>query len=311
MSAARPSSPRLLTVVLFLVLAATLPAQNLIVGTYNLRNDNSGDVKRGNGWSQRCPVIADLVRFHGFDLVGTQEAKANQLQDLGALLTDFAHFGVGRDDGKQGGEFSAIFYRQDTLTLLRSGNFWLSETPDRPSKGWDAQLPRICTWGAFEQKGTGFKFYVFNVHFDHIGVAARRHSAQLMLNQIKAIAGDAPAIFMGDLNVDRTNESYQLIQRSGYLADAFSRAKFRYALNGSFNSFDPNSFTESVIDHVFLTKEFAVKRHGILTDNYRQKASTEVKAAPPKDAPKELKFSAYVARMPSDHFPVLVELCRP
>lgn len=303
--------PRPSLALLFLALSASLFAQNLIVGSYNMRNDNAGDVKRGNGWSQRCPVIADLVRFHDFDLVGTQECKANQLKDLGAALTDFAYFGAGRDDGKQAGEFSAILYRKDTLTLLRNGDFWLSETPDRPSKGWDAQLPRICTWGFFEQKATGFKFYVFNVHFDHIGVAARRNSARFILQQIKTIAGDAPAIFMGDLNVDRANESYKLIKSSGFLSDSFDLAKIRYALNGSFNSFNPNAHTDSVIDHIFVTKEFKVKRHGILTDSYRSKLPEGERPAVAKDSPKEIALSQYVARMPSDHFPILVEFVAP
>ena len=140
----------------------------MVVATYNLRNANAGDSTNGNGWGQRYPYIAQLVQFHGFDIFGTQEGKYHQLQDLKNAMPGYDYIGVGRDDGKQAGEYSAIFYRTGKFEVLDHGDFWLSTITDRPNKGWDAVLPRICTWGKFRDKQTGFTFLFFNLHMDHI-----------------------------------------------------------------------------------------------------------------------------------------------
>ena len=126
-----------------------LQAESMVVATYNLRNANAGDSTNGNGWGQRYPYIAQLVQFHGFDIFGTQEGKYHQLQDLKNAMPGYDYIGVGRDDGKQAGEYSAIFYRTGKFEVLDHGDFWLSTITDRPNKGWDAVLPRICTWGKF------------------------------------------------------------------------------------------------------------------------------------------------------------------
>ena len=161
----------------------TLQAETMVVATYNLRN--GGDSTNGNGWGQRYPYIAQIVQFHGFDIFGTQEGKYSQLQDLRQAMPGYDYIGVGRDDGKQAGEHSAIFYRTDKFEVLEHGDFWLSEITDRPNKGWDAVLPRICTWGEFRDKQTGFTFLFFNLHMDHVGVQARAESAKLILEKIK------------------------------------------------------------------------------------------------------------------------------
>ena len=122
-------------------------AEHIIVGTYNIRNANKGDSINGNGWGQRSPYIAQLVQFHGFDIFGTQEGKYPQLQDLKRMMPGYDYIGVGRDDGKQGGEHSAIFYRTEKFEVLDHGDFWLSTETDHPNKGWDAALPSICSWG--------------------------------------------------------------------------------------------------------------------------------------------------------------------
>ena len=132
-----------------------LQAESMVVATYNLRNANAGDSTNGNGWGQRYPYIAQLVQFHGFDIFGTQEGKYHQLQDLKNAMPGYDYIGVGRDDGKQAGEYSAIFYRTGKFEVLDHGDFWLSTITDRPNKGWDAVLPRICTWGKFRDKQTG------------------------------------------------------------------------------------------------------------------------------------------------------------
>ena len=192
----------------------TLQAETMVVATYNLRNANGGDSTNGNGWGQRYPYIAQIVQFHGFDIFGTQEGKYPQLQDLKQAMPGYDYIGVGRDDGKQAGEHSAIFYRTDKFEVLEHGDFWLSEITDRPNKGWDAVLPRICTWGEFRDKQTGFTFLFFNLHMDHVGVQARAESAKLILKKIKEFPKRLPAILTGDFNVDQTSESYKLLDGS-------------------------------------------------------------------------------------------------
>ncbi len=277
------------------------------VASYNLRNANRSDSIQGDGWGQRCSVIAQMVQYHDFDIFGTQECFAHQLQDLKKALPGYDYIGVGRDDGKQKGEHAAIFYRTDKFDIIEKGDFWLSETPDKPSKGWDAVLPRICSWGHFKCKDTGFEFLFFNLHMDHIGTKARVESAFLVQQKMKEFGTKLPAILTGDFNVDQTHSSYEALVAQGVLCDSYVTSDFRFALNGTFNGFDPNSFTDSRIDHIFVSPSFHVKKYGVLTDSYRSIKGTGEKANV-KDFPKEIDIQAYQARVPSDHFPVKVEL---
>ncbi|MDQ0639928.1 endonuclease/exonuclease/phosphatase family metal-dependent hydrolase [Pedobacter sp. W3I1] len=272
-----------------LLLAATLlsfttlmvKAQQITVGTFNIRYDNPAD--SGNLWVNRAPVVSSLIRFHNFDVLGIQEGLKNQLDDISNALPEYARYGKGRDDGKDGGEHSAIFYRKDRFNLLKSGDFWLSETPDQPGKGWDATCcNRICSWVFLEDVQTKKKFYTFNVHYDHQGGIARKESSKLILKKIAEIAGAAPALLTGDLNGGRDSEWYQSIATSGVLSDVYSKVKFPYANNSSSNGFrTPRG--QSVIDHIFMSKQFTATRWGILTDTY-------------------------FGKFPSDHFPVLAEV---
>ena len=256
-------------------------AQTLRIATYNMRYDNPKDTL--DRWQKRLPVIVSLVRFYDFDVMGGQELLNNQVNDLTQQLPEYDHVGVGRDDGKDKGEFSAVFFKKDRFKLLKSGTFWLSDTPDSPSKGWDAALPRICSWVFLEDKASGFKFYAFNTHFDHRGVIARKESGRLIAEKIQKIAGDTPAVLTGDLNFDEHHEGYASILASGKLKSTYDLASIRMANGGTFNSFNVNSTAEQRIDHIFVTSAFSVKRYGILTDSYR-------------------------GRFPSDHFPIMVEL---
>ena len=294
---------------LFLAVACFACAQSLFVGTYNIRNHNSGDDAAGNVWSTRCKVICDQMNFEDPDIFGTQEVLHEQLADLTAGLDGYAYIGVGRDDGKTGGEYSAIFYKKDRIKLLRNGNFWLNETPDTPKLGWDAACIRICTWGEFEQKDTKFKFYYFNLHMDHVGVVARREGAKLVVKKIKEIAKGAPVVLTGDFNVDQNNEIYEIFTKSGVLKDSYVCSRLRFAENGTFNSFDSNLKTDSRIDHVFVSPSFDVDRYGVLTNVYWTPAKTSGQSSVKgKDAPQEISFDKYDRRTPSDHYPVLVKM---
>ena len=298
---------RLVYSLLFVVCAAfSLQAQSYVFATYNIRNANKGDSIAGNGWGQRYPYIAQQIQFNGFDIFGTQEGKYHQLEDLKAAMPNYDYIGVGHDDGAQKGEYAAIFYRTDKFELLDHGDFWLSTITDRPNKGWDAALPRICSWGKFRDKKSGYTFLFYNLHMDHRGVQARAESAKLILKKIQELPDKLPVILTGDFNVDQNNESYALLDNSGIMRDSYQIAEFRYAPNGTFSGFHPDRKTESRIDHLFLTKEFAVKKYGILTDTYRSERTEKEKAEQDSNFPKEVTMTKYVARTPSDHFPVMI-----
>lgn len=291
------------------VLLAWIPyqvAEALVVGTYNIRYDNQGDVENGDSWTQRAPVVAGLIRFNQFDILGTQEGFYHQLMDLRRLLPAMTFTGSGRDDGKDAGEHAAIFYRKDRFELLDSGTFWLSPTPEHPGVGWDAALPRVCSWAKLRENNGGEPLFVFNTHFDHRGVQARLESAKLIVTKIRQIAGNAPVILTGDFNVDQHSESYKILHDSGMLADSYETAPDRFALNGTINAFDPQAKTDSRIDHVFHSPQFKPVRYGILTDSYRTPVPDAAESGS-GNFPDEVKFHNYQTRMPSDHFPVLVE----
>jgi endonuclease/exonuclease/phosphatase family metal-dependent hydrolase len=274
--------------ILLICLATPIQAQWLTVATYNMRysikENHMKDSVKGESWKDRGPVIGAMLRFHELDIIGSQECRLHQLQDLDNMLPEYRYLGIGRDDGKQGGEFTAIFYRHDRFRVLDRGDFWLSETPDKPSMGWDGNCcHRICTWASLEDLETQRQFFVFNTHFDHQGILARKESSKLVIRKMKEIAGNSPVIFMGDLNGDRSSEWYRRIEETEMLMDTYHHAGIVYAPNGSFNGFGRSTASKRVIDHVFITRHFRALKWGILTDTYH-------------------------GRFPSDHFPVMVKL---
>ncbi len=257
-------------------------AQEMNVATFNIRMKTNADT--GNLWDDRKEALTQLIRFHGFDIFGIQEGFREQVQDMQSALPNFAFVGVGRDDGKSAGEHSAIFYDTKRFKLLKDGTFWLSATNTaQPNKGWDAVLPRICTWGVFEDLENGKQFIFMNTHFDHVGVVARRESAKLILNKAKEFAKDLPLILTGDFNIDEHNEAYFTLANSGVVKDTHGLAKFVYEPNSTFNGWGKSLAPKGRIDHIFITGPFTVQQYGILTDTYQGK-------------------------FPSDHFPVKVVL---
>lgn len=260
----------------------------LRVMTFNLRLDIASDGP--NAWPFRKDWVAALIRFHEPDAIGVQEALAHMLTDLDARLPGFARIGVGRADGRQGGEFSAILYRTDRLELLDSGTFWLSPTPGVPgSKGWDAAIERVATWGRFRDRRSGCRYVHLNTHFDHIGEQARQESARLVRQRLAALAAGSPIIVTGDLNADPMSAPYRVLTGDTIadgvppLRDAFvtSRAG-HYGPTSSWTAFraiEPGRR----IDYVLVSSEIAVLTHGILPDSWD-------------------------GRFPSDHLPVLASV---
>jgi len=301
---------RITLLILLSFLAVTSISAQLLVGSYNIRYKNSGDSIKGNVWNKRCQVICDQVNFMSPDIFGAQEVLNGQLNDMLARLDGYDYIGVGRDDGKQAGEYAAIFYKTDRLRLLDEGNFWLSETPDRPGLGWDAACVRICTWGRFAgQTATDDEaFYFFNLHMDHVGVTARREAAKLIVKKINEIAHDAPVIVTGDFNVDQNDEIYGIFTTSGLLKDSYLASRLRFAENGTFNSFDPDLYTESRIDHILVSPSVRVDSYGVLTNSYWIPDKSSADQLKGHDAPQQINFSKYSRRLPSDHYPVFVRL---
>lgn len=287
----------------------TAGAESLYVGTYNIRMLSDDDARQGDGWTGRYPVICDMMNFEAPDAFGAQEVLYPQLQDMLSKLDRYDYIGVGREDGKTAGEYSPIFYNTATLNLLNSGTFWLSETPEEPGVlGWDAVCPRVCTWGEFTVKEGGYRFWYFNLHMDHIGVVARREAAKLVVARIREICKGGPVILTGDFNVDQKNEIFKTFSQSGILKDSFDAAKHRFITNGTFNAYKSDAYSDSRIDHVFVSPEFEVKGYGVLTNSYWTPRAEEVKKNKAKNAPDEIDFSKRDRRNPSDHYPVMVKL---
>lgn len=264
-----------------LLLDRPLQAQTVFnAATYNLRLNIASDGP--NAWPHRRAAVSALIRRHEIDLLGTQEGLLDQVLDL-AAMPGFAYVGVGRDDGKQGGEHAAIFYRTDRFVLLDKGDFWLSLTPDVPGKGWDARCcNRLASWARLRDKASGQSFFAFSVHFDHEGQVARRESAHLMLRQMRAIAGDQPVICLGDLNA--TPESEPVGIMLGGLRDAYRvSATPPDGPVGTFNDFKLDAPLKDRIDYVLLGPGWRVLRYAALTDTDN-------------------------GRFPSDHLPVVTRL---
>jgi endonuclease/exonuclease/phosphatase family metal-dependent hydrolase len=268
--------------------SAHADAPPLRVMTFNIRYDNPEDGV--NAWPNRRDRVAGLVRFHGADAIGVQEAEAHMLRELDVRLPGFARVGVGRTDGREEGEFSAILYRTARLELLASGTFWLSPTPEVVgSKGWDAAIERIATWARFRDRASGCTYVHLNTHFDHIGERAREESARLIRMQLSSLASGnpgMPVVVTGDLNVPPTSTAYRTLTRDTIagaiapLADAFVATRTPHygptATWTEFKAIEPGQR----IDYVLVSPGVAVEAHGILSDRWDD-------------------------RFPSDHLPVL------
>ena len=256
------------------------PMHTLRVITYNIKFDDTRDP--GNNWSKRKEHVIGLLRFHQPVIFGVQEGLFHQVEDIKKELTAFEYVGAGRDDGRRQGEFSALFYNKEIFEVIRSGTFWLSETPGKPKRGWDAALPRICTWAELEHKTTGHSLTVFNTHFDHVGAKAREKSAALILEKIEGLSPAGTVVLMGDFNFTPNSAPYQLITKS--LQDARHAVREQpYGPEATFNGFEFAEAPSRRIDFIFTKGAVDVVRYGVLTDS------------------QDLAY-------PSDHFPVVVDL---
>jgi endonuclease/exonuclease/phosphatase family metal-dependent hydrolase len=250
--------------------------------TYNIRYDNPNDGE--NAWPNRREFLAHQILFHHPDVLGIQEGLHRQVQYLNGTLKGYASVGVGREDGKDQGEYSAIFYDTEKLDVLQHSTFWLSPTPDRVSIGWDAALERICTYALFEEKGSLRKFWVFNTHLDHRGKQAREQSVLLILKTIEKLnQGQYPVILMGDFNAQSSEPPIQATLEA--LRDAKTISQFPpFGPEGTSNGFKFSEPVHKRIDYIFVSRNIGgVKRYAVLSDS------------------KECRY-------PSDHLPVVAEI---
>ena len=283
--------------------AVVVSAQELNVGSINVRLLAKGDYKKHNGWDLRKGYLCDMINLEAFDVFGAQEVKKPQLDDMLAALPEYRYVGVGRDDGKEKGEYSPVFYRNDKFKLLNSGTFWLSETPDQVSKGWDGLCRRVCSWAYLQRKSDKVCFYFLSTHLDHKGKVAKMEGAKLIVKFIKEQCKGENVIIVGDFNVNQGSEPYKVFAESGVLNDTYDIAKYRFAPTGTFNSFEPRRYTDKRIDHIFVSKGISVSRYGTLTYHYFRDMKAEEQDMG-SAAPKEIKGENREVKCLSDHYAV-------
>lgn len=249
--------------------------------TFNLRYDNPEDLE--NNWANRKNAVVSLLRHYSPGIIGTQEGLAQQVKYLRDSLPGYLYAGVGREDGYEKGEYCAVFYDTARYQLLSGSTFWLSETPEKVSKGWDAALERICTCVLLKERNSGLKFWVFNTHFDHIGEKARIESARLILKKIQEKNdGGFPLILMGDFNTEKGSPAIKLLEKGLSEASSISKEPL-YGPEGTFNNFISGNDTRECIDFIFVSG-FSVKSITHIDDRRNNNLCI------------------------SDHFPVLAEI---
>lgn len=290
--------------------AFSASAQELNVASFNIRNGKSlkpgqelpkkGDYAKYNGWDHRKQILCDMINLEAFDIFGSQEVRKGQLDDMLAMLPDYDYVGVGRDHGDNRGEFSPVFYRKDKFEKLDGGTFWLSPTPEKPSKGWDAKYNRICSWALLRHKESGKKVCFMNVHFDHRGVQARLEASKQIVAYVKKHCKGAKVVLSGDFNVTQNSESYKHLAGSKVLKDSYDLAKYRFEPTGTFNGFNARRYTNCRIDHLFVSKGTKVSRWGVLTYHYY----LDKYAVAGTEAPAFIKGEKREVKCISDHYAI-------
>ena len=251
-------------------------SENINIMTYNIRLDTETDGI--NMWDNRKEGIVSLIKEESVDILGIQEGLPSQIEYLSKQLDDYSMIGEGRDGGNNG-EYSAIYYRNKKMDLIETETFWLSETPEIPSIGWDAAINRITTLGLFKIVDSNMELLVYNTHFDHIGKIARKKSVGVILNHIKENDfQNRPLIVMGDFNANPDDLPIELLSKE--LNDSFKLLSLENPV-GTFNGFDLDSKLLDRIDYIF-TKNIKIT-------NY-------------KHVDKKLSSGLW----PSDHLPILI-----
>lgn len=281
---------------LLCLLANTIKAQNaeyITYASFNIRMDAKSDNE--NNWEYRKDSIINFIKAENLDIFGMQEVLPKPLKFLKKRLKkDYSYVGVGREDGKNKGEHTPIFYNKKRFSLIKHGDFWLAQNPNKAGMlGWDAACPRVVTWAKFHDNTTNNDIMVVNTHFDHVGIEARRNSAYLIMDSIKAIAGEIPVIMSGDFNVTDTSEAYQIMTSQKYVMnDSHKIAKEQIGNQNTFHNFGRIApADQKKIDFIFVNNAFDV-------------LSSYIPYETRKDDLNNNKQPFYL----SDHNPVIVKL---
>lgn len=260
--------------------------------SYNIRYDNPND--GDDVWYERRDEVASAIRFHRPGVVGLQEVRPAQLEDLDERLPKHEWLSAGRAEADNAGEYAAVGYEKDRFNLEADGTFWLSETPDEPgSVGWGAMLPRLVRYVELRERETNTTFYHFNTHFDHAGEESRLESARLMMDRIGEIVPDDPVVLTGDFNCRKGSPPYEHLtghtkaSAGRTLLDTHHHAKHHH--HGPTTSMTDfrNLVPDKKIDHVLVTGDVEVLLHGIMSDTYDN------------------------GYYPSDHLPIVADLVLP
>ena len=269
-------------VLMLLLVSGSFYGQSLKIMTYNIRLDVASDGE--NAWPNRKDYFTSQIQFYSPDIFGVQEATPNQVTDIASAFPDYNKYGVGREEGGTG-EACTIYYKKDRFQVLQSNTFWLSETPNVVSRGWDAACNRVCTYALFKDLKTKKTFWVFNLHLDHMGEVARVKGVQLVLSKIKELnTKNYPAFLMGDFNSEPNTK--QIAEIKKVMDDTRDVSKEKpFGPSGTFNDFKHNEPVTLLLDYIFISKNsgLTIQKHAVLSDS------------------KDLKY-------PSDHLPVLIEI---
>ena len=240
-------------------------ATSLSVMTFNMRYDNPEDGQ--NNWRFRRERIAGVIKAQEVDVLGTQELLSNQFDDLSGLLTGYQGVGVGRLDGAESGEYCAVFFRKDRFTLLDSGTFWLSDTPEVVgSLGWDGACERIATWVVLRDRD-GRELFFIDTHLDHVGQVARDEGVSLLMKRIETLSGGRPVILTGDFNSEPGSSVVAHVQKDGVLRDAKAIAAQRSGTDWSFSDFGQIPEAERpLLDYIFVSGDIEAVRYEVLPD---------------------------------------------
>ncbi|MDG2449628.1 MAG: endonuclease/exonuclease/phosphatase family protein [Saprospiraceae bacterium] len=270
----------ILPLILLILIVPKGTSQTKIM-SYNIRYDTPNDGE--NWWDLRKDDVVELLKYYRADFVGIQEAMPNQFMYIADKIDDYKHIGFGRDGEGTNSEAIPIFYNSDYYVLLRSNTFWLSETPEKISKGWDAALNRIVLHGVFKNKKSNQIIHIINTHFDHKGKVARHKSAELLVEYIRNnhLANDN-IVLMGDLNSLPTESPITLLEKE--LTNSYkTKESIAYGPIGTFNGFDILNPASRQIDYIF-TKNIEINNYRCVDDRRHNNL------------------------FPSDHFPVLVDI---
>jgi endonuclease/exonuclease/phosphatase family metal-dependent hydrolase len=257
---------RLLLIALLIMASCAAPQrENIDVMTFNIRYENPGDGMFA--WDSRKEMVYWMIEKYDPDILGIQEALQGQMEELDQALSKYRWSGAGREDGECKGEYVPVFYRKDRFILADEGQFWLSDNPGQPgSMGWDAACTRMVSWIKLQEISSGYEYFVFNTHFDHVGEEARLNSARLLSDSIRYIASLKPVIITGDFNCRPDSDPLNL------LSELFSDSRLLAVQKDSvlattFVGFPPDLTRGDIIDHIFISPHFGVDEYEIISDN--------------------------------------------